>query len=112
MPLRGVSTRKIKVVSKVHWEREYSAATVSEFNKTLKEEWLKWMNRKIEAPIKYLFPGGVKLKVTGHWIFREALLTANIRADGDEEFLGFILGGKKSSGSLRRFSASPYPRRA
>ena len=64
--LRGVSTRKIKVVSKVHWEREYSAATVSEFNKTLKEELLNWMNRKIEAPIKYLFLDGVNLKVRRH----------------------------------------------
>ena len=45
-----------------------------------------------------------------HWIFWEALLT-DLRAGGDEEFLGFILGGKESSGSLRRFSASPYPRR-
>ena len=50
--LRGLSTRKIKVVSKALWGREYSAATVSQFSKTLKEELLKWMNRKIEAPIK------------------------------------------------------------
>jgi putative transposase len=46
--LRGVSTRKIKSITKALWGREYSPTTISEFNKTLKEDLLKWLNRRIE----------------------------------------------------------------
>lgn len=35
--LRGVSTRKIKAISKALWGVEYSPSKVSEFNKSLKE---------------------------------------------------------------------------
>lgn len=100
MFLRGVSTRKVGKLSKAIWGREFSPAAVSLFNGQMKEEFLKWMNRPITSPIKYLFLDGIALKVRRKWISREMLLCAiGITSDGKKEFLGFVLGGTESSAS-------------
>ncbi|TLY28971.1 MAG: IS256 family transposase [Ignavibacteria bacterium] len=100
MFLRGVSTRKIGKLSKAIWGKGFSPATVSVFNGQLKEEFLKWMNRPIESPIRYLYLDGIALKLRRNWISREMLLCAiGITAEGKKEFLGFILGGTESGAS-------------
>jgi putative transposase len=98
--LRGVSTRKIKHLAKLLFGRDYSAATVSTFNRTLKEEYLQWMNRPIAGTIRYLFLDAINLKIRRHWVSKEALLCAiGITEEGHKEFLGFILGGRESTQS-------------
>jgi len=98
MFLRGVSTRKVKAISKAIWDQDYSASTVSEFNKSLKEELLAWQARPIKKKIRYLFLDGINLKVKRHWISREAVLcAAGITEDGHREFLDFRLGGREST---------------
>jgi len=100
MFLRGVSTRKVGKISKAIWGRGFSPATVSVFNGQLKEDFLRWMNRPITVPIRYLFLDGIALKLRRKWISREMLLCAvGITAEGKKEFLGFILGGTESSAS-------------
>ena len=74
--LRGVSTRKIKAISKALWGIEYSASKVSDFNKALKEEFVSYFNRTIEEPIRYLFLDAINLKLRRNWISKEALLCA------------------------------------
>ena len=98
--IRGVSTRKLKPISKALFGKGYSATTISSFNRSIKEDILSWLNRKIERPISYLFLDAVNLKVKRHLISKEALLCAvGISPDGYKEFLGFILGGKESTQS-------------
>ena len=102
--LRGVSTRKIKAISKALWGKEYSPTLVSSFNRALKEEFVAYFNRPIEATIRYLFLDAVNLKLRRGWISKEALLCAiGIREDGQKEFLGLILGGRESRASWEEF---------
>jgi len=102
--LRGVSTRKIKAISKALWGIEYSPSRVSEFNKSLKEEFISYFNRSIEEPIRYLFIDAINLKLRRNWISKEALLCAiGITESGRREFLGFILGGRESTKSWEDF---------
>lgn len=98
--VNGISTRKVKKITKAIWGRNYSATTVSRCNQVLKEEYLKWMNRPISQSIRYLFLDAVNLKIRRHWISKEALLCAiGITEDGKKELLGFMLGGRESTAS-------------
>ena len=98
MFVNGISTRKVKKITKAIWGRQYSATTVSRCNQVLQQDYLKWMNRPINQSIRYLFLDGIHLKVRRHWISKEALLCAiGITEDGKKEFLGFMLGGREST---------------
>lgn len=100
MFIHGVSTRKVKKITKAIWGKDYSAATVSRCNRVLQEDYIQWMNRPISPKIRYLFLDGINLKLRRHWISKESLLCAiGISDDGTKEFLGFILGGRESSQS-------------
>ena len=98
--INGVSTRKVKNITKAIWGGEYSASTVSKCNRVLQQDYLKWMNRPITHSIRYLFLDAVNLKVRRHWISKESLLCAiGITEEGKKEFLGFLLGGRESTKS-------------
>lgn len=98
--INGVSTRKVKNITKTILGRSYSASTVSRSNKVLQEEYLSWINRPIKKSIRYLFLDAINLKVRRHWISKESLLCAiGITDDGKKEFLGFLLGGRESTKS-------------
>jgi transposase-like protein len=100
MFLRGISTRKLGKLSGALWGKAFSPTTVSEFNSHLKEEFLHWMNRPIDKPIRYLFLDGIALKLRRKWISKEMLLCAiGITSEGKKEFLGFVLGGSESISS-------------
>ena len=98
--IHGISTRKIKKITKAIFGKDYSAATASRCNRILQEDFLQWMNRPITEPIRYLFLDGINLKLRRHWISKESLLCAiGITETGTKIFLGFILGGKESTTS-------------
>ena len=100
MFIHGISTRKVKKITKAIWGKDYSAATASRCNQVLQEDYIKWMNRPISKKICYLFLDGINLKLRRHWISKESLLCAiGISEDGTKEFLGFILGGRESTQS-------------
>ena len=102
--LRGVSTRKLRALSKQLWGRAYSAATASRFNQRLKEAFLAAFNRPLEEPIRYLFLDAVALRLRRQWISREALLCAiGITKQGRKVFLGIWLGGRESLESWEAF---------
>jgi len=50
----GVSTRKIKGITKLMGLPKYSHGTASNFNKRLKDGFIEWMNRPLEKTVKYL----------------------------------------------------------
>ena len=74
MFIHGISTRKVKKITKAIWGKEYSAATASRCTKVLQEDYIKWMNRPISKKIRYLFLDGINLKLRPHWISNESLL--------------------------------------
>jgi len=47
--INGVSTRKVKNLTKTIWGRAYSASSVSRCNRVLQEEYIKWMNKPIKS---------------------------------------------------------------
>lgn len=98
MFIRGVSTRKIRRLSKILWGEEISASQVSVMNKAVKEELLKWLNRPIKKKFAYLFLDGINLKIRRQVISKESLLcVVGVTEDGAKEFLGFLLGGRESA---------------
>ena len=100
MFILGVSTRKIKGITKLLGLPKYSHGTVSNFNKRLKDGFIEWMNRPLEKKVKYLILDGINLKLRRQWISKESLLCAvGITEDGTKEFLGFYLGGRESRNS-------------
>jgi putative transposase len=101
--INGLSTRKITKISRLLFHQTLSPATVSRFNKTLKKDYLAWMNRPISRPIRYLICDAISLKIRRRLISKEALLCAiGITEDGHKEFLGFLLGGEESTESWER----------
>ena len=101
--INGISTRKVKKITKAIWGRSYSATTVSHCNQVLQQEYKQWLNRPISQSVRYLFLDAINLKVKRHWISKEALLCAiGITEDGKKEFLGFLLGGRESTASWEK----------
>jgi len=100
----GVSTRKVKRITKLLWGEGLSHAEVSRMNRTVGSEMMAWLNRRIEKKIAYLFVDGVVLKIRRKLISKEALLCAvGITEDGSKEFLGFLPGGRESQSSWEFF---------
>ena len=100
MFINGISTRKVKKITKAIWGQQYSASTVSRCNRVLQHEYMQWMNRPVTHKIRYLFLDAINLKLRRHWISKESLLCAiGITEDGKKEFLGFMLGGRESTQS-------------
>jgi transposase-like protein len=107
MFIRGVSARKVKVLSREIWGKDYSPSSVSEFNKQLHDELINWLNRPIKEPISYLILDGVDLKIRRTKISNEALLCAvGITESGKKIFLGIMLGGKESTDAWEGFLLS------
>ena len=53
--INGISTHKVKKITKTLYGKGYGASTLSRCNRVLQEEYLKWMNRPIKKSIRYLF---------------------------------------------------------
>jgi putative transposase len=104
MFLRGVSTRKVKTLSKRLWGKGISASVVSGMSKSLKGEFSGWLNRPIQRKIAYLILDAIDLSVRRSKASKEALLCAvGFTEKGEREFLGFLLGGRESTESREDF---------
>jgi len=58
----GISTRKIKRITKIIAAGEISKTEASRLNKTIKEEITAWLNRPINKKFSFLFIDGVFFK--------------------------------------------------
>lgn len=100
----GISTRKMKKITKELLGKGYSASTISRINKQLTQEMRDWLEQPIEDNIVYIFLDGLNLPVKRFTVSKESLLVAiGITADGYRKILGVQLGDRESASSWREF---------
>jgi len=106
MFIGGISTRKMKKLTRMLLGRGYSASTISEINKTLTAEMKAWFYGPIEEDISLVFIDGVNLPVRRFHVSKESLLVAlGATRDGRRRILGVSLGDRESAESWRQFLA-------
>ena len=102
----GISTRKIKKITKIIAGNGISKTEASRLNKTIKGEITAWLNRPIKKKFSFLFIDGVFLKIRRKIISREAILCAvGMTELGEKEFFGFLpacLSADREEGNLER----------
>jgi transposase-like protein len=98
MFIHGVSTRKVKKVTKALLGESYSAQTVSNICKELKAEVAKFHQRKIEGKYKYLILDGVYISIKGATGAKRypVLCVYGVKEDGRRELLDFRLASTES----------------
>jgi len=100
----GISTRKIKRITKIIAGNEISKTEASRLNQSIKSEIAAWLNRPINKKFSYLFIDGIFLKIRRKIISKEAILCAvGITESGQKEFLGFLPGGRESRQAWEQF---------
>ena len=100
----GISTRKIKRVTKLVVGKEIEKTEASRLNQSIKAEITAWLNRPINKKFTYLFIDGIFLKIRRKIISKEAILCAvGMTESGEKEFLGFIPGGRESREAWEQF---------
>jgi len=97
MFISGISTRKMKRITKSLFGKGYSAGMVSQINKELTEKIKKWLSSPIEDDVVYLFMDGLNLPVRRYVVSKESLLMViGITKDGRRKILGVQLGDRES----------------
>ena len=82
----GISTRKIKRITKIIAANGISKTEASRLNKTIKEEITAWLNRPINKKFSHLFIDGIFLKIRRKIISKEAILCAVGITESGEKF--------------------------
>lgn len=90
MYLKGVSTRKVKAISKALCGLDISRSQVSALTKRLEEEIQVWRNRRLEKSYPYLVVDAryEKVRHGGHVVSKAVLIVVGVREDGIREILG------------------------
>jgi len=100
----GISTRKMKKLTRMLLGRGYSASTISEINKSVTAEMKEWLSGPIEDDVAVMFIDGVNLPVRRFHVSRESLLVAlGITREGRRRILGVSLGDRESASSWGQF---------
>jgi len=100
----GISTRRMKKITRMLIGKGYSAGTISRINKQLTEAMKFWMNEPISDDIRYIFLDGLNLPVRRFAVSKESLLMAiGITRDGRRKVLGVQLGDRESATSWGEF---------
>ena len=100
----GISTRKMKNITRDLFGKGYSSSTVSKINKKLTEEMRAWMEAPIEDNIKYIYLDGLNLPVKRFAVSKESLLMAiGITTEGYRVILAVQLGDRESASSWMEF---------
>ena len=102
MFIQGISTRKMKRITKTLFGKEYSAGTVSQINKELTEKMRAWLSSPIEDDIIYLFLDGLNLPVRRCVCCFVNKITVAF-AYAFIRILGVQLGDRESSACWREF---------
>jgi len=98
----GISTRRMKTITRMLVGRGYSAGTISNINKQLTADMKAWLTAPIEDDIVYVFLDGLNLPVRRFTVSKESLLMAiGISRDGRRRVLGVQLGDRESAASWR-----------
>ena len=105
MYVQGVSTRKVKAVTEQLCGHSFSAASVSEMNKTLDTTLTAFATRRLEEPYPYLIlDARYERAREGGVIASQAVLIAiAVAADGHRQVLAVELANRESASSWRDF---------
>src|SRR5919109_3681795 len=105
MYLAGVSVRRVEDITEALWGTRVDSSTVSELNQKIYARIEAWRNRPIEGEHAYVFLDGIWLKRSwGGEVRNVAVLVAvGVNADGYQEILGVVEGGKEDAAAWRKF---------
>lgn len=105
MYVQGVSTRKIKAISEELCGHELSASAVSELNKKLDAELLRFARRRLEEEYPYVVLDARYEKVREDGVVRSRAVLVAIGIDwqGRRRILGVELAGRESATSWKEF---------
>ena len=105
MYVQGVSSRKVKAVTEQLCGHSFSAASVSEMNKTLDTTLTAFATRRLEEPYPYLIlDARYERAREGGVIASQAVLIAiAVAADGHRQVLAVELANRESASSWRDF---------
>lgn len=108
MYVQGVSTRKVKAVTEELCGHEFSAATISNINKSLDDQLKAFSERPLEHPFPYVMLDARYEKVrNGGIVTSQAVLVAiGIDWEGTKEVLGLALANRESRTSWKEFLVS------
>ncbi len=100
----GISTRKMKQITKELFGRGYSQGTISNINKGLTIAMRDWMEEAIDDDIEYAFIDGLNLPVKRYTVSKESLLmVVGINKEGYRRILGVQLGDRESASCWSEF---------
>ena len=109
----GISTRKIKRVTKLVIGKEIKKTEASRLNQSIKAKITAWLNRPINKKFSYVFIDGVFLKIRRKIISKEAILCAVGMTDsGKRSFWDFCQPACRQTGRKRikrSMGGVPYP---
>jgi transposase-like protein len=105
MYVQGVSTRKIKAISEELCGHEMSASAVSELNKKLDAELLRFAQRRLEEEYPYVVLDARYEKVREDGVVRSRAVLVAIGIDwqGRRRIIGVELAGRESATSWKEF---------
>jgi transposase-like protein len=105
MYVQGVSTRKVKAITEELCGHEFSAATISNINKTLDSQLEAFALRPLDQPYPYvIFDARYEKVREGGIVTSQAVLIAlGINWDGRKEVIGVDVANRESQTSWKEF---------
>ena len=102
--LQGVSTRRLRSITRELFGREVSATTVSKTAGYLDEELKQYQTKALTDDFPFLFLDGITQKVREIGVEKKMMLCAlGMREDGAKEMLSFQLADQEDTDSWRAF---------
>lgn len=102
--LQGVSTRRLRSITRELFGREVSATTVSKTAGYLDEELKQYQTKALADDFPFLFLDGITQKVREIGVEKKMMLCAlGMREDGAKEMLSFRLADQEDADSWRAF---------
>lgn len=102
--LAGVSTHKLKKLSRDLFGKEVSASTISKTTETLEKEMAVFQNAPITGDVDFLFLDGMVHKVREIGVVKKVILAALvIYKDGRKELVGFQIAEGETLDAWRGF---------
>jgi putative transposase len=109
MVVNGVSTRKIRKITRKLCGMEVSKSTVSAMVKTLDPAVREWCERPLDkGPYPFLMVDAIVIKIRkgGRVWNHSALIAVGVNSEGMREILGFMLADSEKEDSWREFFKS------
>jgi putative transposase len=102
--LQGISTRRLRSITRELFGREVSATTVSKTAGYLDEELKQYQTKALADDFLFLFLDGISQKVREIGVEKKMMLCAlGMREDGAKEMLSFQLADQEDTDSWRAF---------